>query len=85
MNGSSGIAGGMISGICNMISPFVGSNSQVLSLVFLITLGVMLFLWWMNESKEGIIVWMLRTGLALAVLINIFTLPPLVGLPSVCG
>jgi len=85
MNGSTGIAGKMVSGICNMISPFVGSNSQILSLVFLITLAVMLFLWWMNESKEGVIVWMLRTGLALAALINLFTLPALVGLPGVCG
>jgi len=80
-----GIASNMVSGICSMIAPFMGSNSQVLSLVFLISLATMLFLWWMNESKEGIIVWVLRTGLALAVLINIFTLPAVVGLPGVCG
>lgn len=74
----------MVTSICGLIKPLGGQNSQVLSLVFLIALGVMMFLWWMSENKEGVITWVLRTGLALAVLINIFTLPTLVGLPSVC-
>ncbi len=81
----SGFVGGMVTGVCNLVSPFVGSNSQVLSLVFLITLGVMLFLWWINESKESVIVYALRTGVALAALMNLFTLPQLVGLPGVCS
>lgn len=82
---SSGLGGQIVSGICKFLSPFVGSNSQVLSVVFLVALGVMVFLWWLNENKEGVMVWILRTGIVLAVLINIFTLPPMIGLPSVCG
>lgn len=82
--GNSSVAGSMVNGICQMISPFVGSNSQFLSLIFLISLGVMVFLWFMNENKEGVMVWLLRTGLALGILINIFTLPQLLHLPSIC-
>lgn len=82
---TSGIGGSIVTGICSLIGPFVGSNSQVLSIVFLVSLGVMVFLWFLNENKEGVMVWLLRTGVALAVLINIFTLPPLIGLPAVCG
>lgn len=76
----------MVSSICGLIGPLAGANSKVLSLVFLIALGVMMFMWWMSENKEGVITWVLRTGLALAVLINLFTLPTLVGLQSLnCG
>lgn len=74
----------MVSSICSLIGPLAGDNSPVLSLVFLIALGVMMFLWWMSENKEGVITWVLRTGLALAILINLFTLPSLVGLPNIC-
>ena len=82
-NGSSGVASGIVAGICGFIKPFVGSNSQVLSVVFLLTLGVMVLLWMLIENKEGVMVWLLRTGVALALLINIFTLPQLIGLPAV--
>ncbi len=76
----------MVESICGLIGPLAGANSKVLSLVFLIALGVMMFMWWMSENKEGVITWVLRTGLALAVLINLFTLPTLVGLqPLNCG
>lgn len=74
----------MVDSVCGLISPLVG-RSKVVSLVFLIALGVMIFMWWMSENKEGVITWILRTGLALGVLINIFTLPAVMGLPSVCS
>jgi hypothetical protein len=45
----------------------------------------MMFLWWMNENKEGVLTWVLRTGLAVAVIINIFSAPQLVGLPPICS
>lgn len=73
----------MVGAVCGLIAPMVG-KSKLLSLVFLIALGVMIFLWWMSENKEGVITWILRTGLAIGVLINIFTLPGLLGLPAVC-
>jgi membrane protein YdbS with pleckstrin-like domain len=60
-------------------------KSKVVSLVFLSALGVMMFLWWMNENKEGVLTWVLRTGLAVAVIINIFSAPQLVGLPPICS
>lgn len=76
--------GGMVNAICSMVRPMVGEDSKVLSLVFLIALGVMIFLWWMSENKEGVITWILRTGLAVGILINLFTLPQLIGLNAVC-
>lgn len=74
----------MVNVVCKIISPLVGPSSKYLSLVFLIALGAMIFMWWMSESKEGVITWILRTGIALGILINLITLPTLVGLPSVC-
>lgn len=74
---------GMIRAICGLVAPLVGPNSQVLSLVFLIALAVMIFLWWMSENKEGVLTWVLRAGIALGILINIFTLPKFVGLPII--
>lgn len=74
----------MVSAVCGLIAPMAG-RSKMISMVFLIALGVMVFLWWMSENKEGVITWILRTGLALGVLINLFTLPGLLGLPSVCS
>jgi uncharacterized membrane protein len=74
---------GMVDSVCKLIGPMVG-HSKVVSLIFLIALAVMIFLWWMSENKEGVITWILRTGLALGILINIVTLPGLIGLPNVC-
>lgn len=77
-------ADGMVDAVCRLIGPLVG-RSKVVSLIFLIALAVMIFLWWMSENKEGAITWILRTGLALGILINIFTFPQMMGLPSVCS
>lgn len=77
-------ADGMVDAVCKLISPLVG-KSKVVSLIFLIALAVMIFLWWMSENKEGAITWILRTGLALGILINIFTFPQMIGLPGVCS
>lgn len=75
---------GMVDSVCNLIAPLVG-KSKVVSLIFLIALAVMIFMWWMSENKEGVITWILRTGLALGILINIFTFPQMMGLPGVCA
>jgi hypothetical protein len=82
-----GITTSITSGVCQLIAPIVGghgSGSQFVSLIFLIALGSMIFMWWMSENKEGVMIWLLRTGIALGVLINLFTLPSLLGLPAVC-
>lgn len=81
--GGDSVISDMTEAICGLIGPLVG-KSKMLSLVFLIALGVMLFLWWMSENKEGVMVWVMRTGLAVAVLINLFTVPSLIGLPNPC-
>ncbi len=81
--GGATVITGMTDAICGLIGPLVG-KSKMLSLIFLIALGVMLFLWWMSENKEGVMVWLMRTGLAIAVLINLFTVPSLIGLPNPC-
>ena len=81
--GGGDVISDMADAICGLIGPLVG-KSKMLSLIFLIALGVMLFLWWMSENKEGVMVWVMRTGLAVAVLINLFTVPSLIGLPKPC-
>lgn len=83
-DGATAAVSGMVDAICEMIRPMVGSNSKILALVFLIALGVMIFLWWLSENKEGVMVWVLRTGVAIGILINLLVLPQTVGLPSVC-
>lgn len=83
--GGGGIVDQMVNGICSLIGPFVGGNSKMLSLIFLLSLGAVVIMWFLNENKEGIMVWLIRTGLCLGVLINIFTLPQLFGLPGICG
>lgn len=75
----------MVGGICNMLAPFVGQDSKMLSLIFLISFGAIILMWFLNENKEGLIIWALRAGVALGILMNIFTLPQLFGLPGVCG
>ncbi len=82
--GSNAIASGIASGLCSFIAPFVGSSPMV-SLLFVVGLAVILLLWMLNENKEGVIVWLLRSGIVVGVLVNIFTLPTLIGLPSPCA
>jgi hypothetical protein len=84
-SGSGGdIGGGIVSALCGLLKPFVG-KSAILSLLLLIGLAAMVILWFLNENKEGMMVWVLRSGIALGILINIFTVPTLIGLPSPCG
>lgn len=80
----SGVADSIVNGICQVMSPFVG-KSKLVSLLLLLSLGVMITLWLLNENKEGVIVWILRVGVCVGVLINIFSVPALFGLPSPCG
>jgi hypothetical protein len=77
------IGGGIVSALCGMLAPFVG-RSPIISLLLLIGLAAMVILWFLNENKEGMMVWVLRSGIALGVLINIVTVPKLIGLPSPC-
>lgn len=69
--------------ICTGLRYFAGPSSTFLSLLFLVVLAVFLFMWWMNESKEGPMLWFIRTGLVVALLLNIFTLPPMLGMAPV--
>lgn len=73
----------IVNGVCKFMGPFVG-QSKILSLILLLSLGVMLVLWFLNENKEGVIVWLLRVGVCIGILINIFSIPPLFGLPGIC-
>ncbi len=63
---------------------FAGKDSTILSLLFLVMLAVALIMWFMNENKEGLMVWGLRSMIAIGVLVNIFTLPALFGLKNIC-
>ena len=81
--GSDSVVSGITTGLCNIMSPFVG-QSKFISLLFLVGLGVIMVLWMLNENKEGVIVWLIRSGIVIGIVINIFTLPGLIGLPSPC-
>jgi uncharacterized membrane protein YjjP (DUF1212 family) len=76
--------GPFIGGVCSFLSPLLGQNSRLISLIFILELVVMVVLWWLNDSKQSMIVWALRAGVAISILINIFTLPQVFGLPSLC-
>lgn len=80
-----GIFDGITNTACSFLKPLIGSQSKVLSLIFLLLLLVMLVLWWMNENKEGMIVWVLRTACVIGLLVNAFTIPPLLGMAPVCS
>ncbi len=84
MGMGTGPASSIVSGLCSIIMPFVGS-SPVVSLVFIVGLAVIMLMWMLNENKEGVIVWVLRSGVVVGILVNIFTLPMLIGLPSPCA
>jgi hypothetical protein len=84
-SGGDGMFSSFINFSCQILKPLVGSNSKVVSLVFLAVLAVFVFMWWLNENKEGMMVWFFRTAMAVGILINIFTLPPLLGMASVCS
>lgn len=74
---------GKIGVLCSsFLKPFV--TSKVVSLVMVLILITFLFLWWMNENKEGVMITLLKTIVAVMLIINIFTIPALVGLPAVC-
>lgn len=65
---------------CSVIGSLVGPKSTILSMVFVALTAVALVMWWLNENKEGMLVWVLRSGVAVGLLINLFTLPPLLGM-----
>jgi type IV secretory pathway VirB2 component (pilin) len=69
--------------LCTTLRFFAGPSSTFLSLLFLVVLAIFLFMWWMNESKEGPMLWFIRTGVVVALLVNIFTLPPMFGMAAV--
>lgn len=75
--------GALTTSICTTLRFFAGPSSTFLSLLFLVVLAIFLFMWWMNESKEGPMLWFIRTGVVVALLVNIFTLPPMFGMAAV--
>ena len=75
--------GNLTTSVCTMLRYFAGPSSTFLSLLFLVLLAAFLFMWWMNESKEGPMLWIIRAGLIVAILVNIFTIPPLFGMAPV--
>ena len=82
--GTSGVVSGITSGLCQLIGPFLG-HSQIIAILFMLGLAVILVLWMLNENKEGVIVWVLRSGIVIGILINIATLPTLFGFSSPCS
>jgi hypothetical protein len=81
---SSSTVTSITSGLCSLIGPFLG-HSQVIAILFILGLAVILVLWMLNENKEGVIVWVLRSGIVIGILVNIATLPTLFGFASPCA
>ncbi|MBQ0918369.1 hypothetical protein KBW71_07925 [Hydrogenophaga aromaticivorans] len=80
---SAGPFASLSTSLCTTLRFFAGPSSTFLSLLFLVVLAIFLFMWWMNESKEGPMLWFIRTGVVVALLVNIFTLPPMFGMAAV--
>lgn len=75
---------GFVSKACSLIQPLTG-QSKVMGLIFLVSLGILVLLWFMNENKQGLMGWALKAGLFVLVVVNIFSAPALVGLGNPCG
>lgn len=78
-----GIFDNTVAVFCSVLGQVLGPKSTLLSLVLVALTGVALVLWWMNEGKEGIMVWIIKTGAVVGVLVNIFSLPASLGMASV--
>lgn len=83
--GSSSPFSGAVSFFCSFLGPFFGPNSKILSIILIIVMAAAAFLWWMNENKEGVVLTIARTAIALGLLINMFTVPTWLGLANPCG
>ena len=81
---SNGFSSTIVSGICGLIGPFLGP-SPLLSLILVLMFGGFLVMWLLNENKEGVIVWVLRTGVVVMLLINLMSIPHYLGLSGICG
>jgi hypothetical protein len=66
-----------------IIGQLVGPNSQLLSLVLVAVTALMLFLWWANENKEGLMISIIKTAAVFGILVNIFVLPTFFGMAPV--
>ena len=80
---SQGLFGNVVTVFCSAVGPLVGPKSQMMSLVLIVVMAVFLVMWWLNESKEGMVIWILRTGAVISVLVNIFNIPQYLGMAAV--
>lgn len=79
-----GSTNSLLQGLCTFISPFLGHGPFTAVLVLVVT-AVGVGLWLLSENKEGMIVFILRAGIAVSVLVNIVMLLSLFGLTNPCG
>ena len=74
-----------LSMFCAVVGPLVGPKSTLMSMVLVLVAAIFLIMWWLNESKEGVMIWIIRTGAIVTVIVNIFSLPTYMGMaPITC-
>ncbi len=68
---------------CSFLSEVVGPKSTLLSFLLVGLMAVAIVLWWMNESKEGLALFILKTIAVVSALVNIFSLPTMFGMKTI--
>ena len=78
-----GMSNNLLQGLCQFIGPFLGHGAFTAILVLIVT-AVAVGLWLLSENKEGMVVFIIRAGIAVSVLVNIVLILSLFGLSNPC-
>lgn len=84
-----GVVASIATGLCSVIGPFLG-HSPIIAVVAIVVLAAVLFVWFFygagpSGRSHYPVVWALRITLVVATLVNIATLPVLLGFASPCA
>lgn len=84
-SGAGGAIDNMTQTLCQFISPAIG-HGPVLAVIFLLVGVMTVILWFLGENKEGMILWTIRAGIVLGLLIEAGSILSMFGfsLPSGC-
>jgi len=74
----------LLTGLCTFIGPFLGHGPFTALLVLIVT-ATTVGLWLLSENKEGMMVFVIRAGIAVSILINITVILSFFGLMNPCS
>lgn len=81
--GAGSISNSLVRGLCSVLNLFAGPNATILTIVVLLLTAVFVVTWYLSENKEGPMMYFIKTAIVVGFLINIFTVPQMLGLPVV--